>query len=715
MKHYSTVFLGLASVLCAGSALAATPVKVEGVPGLETLTVLDKQELPDGMSLQTLRDSRGRIFRQRVGKGQAPKPLAESPLKAGRKAPANVTFYEGFEGYRDIYGLNWIPEGWTKINTEAHVPTPEAISHNINNSWYVYYSSDFYQEMTSDGESEAFIHFPYAGGYGSSDAAADEWLVSPSIALGENEVLDFLHQGDTFSVWPFNWSTWEFDFDQLDCNMKVMITTDDGQTWSEIWDYADTLRDKSFDYLYDTEMAYGQYEVSLADYANQTVKIAFRYLNVGGRAGNSMMVDGVTVKNAGMAPEEGWNYLGMGMMADGWVIPALTEEVNTFYNPEDYVFQVAISESTEKPGLYKLHSPYTSALFPFVNLNGNTEPYDILIDASDPEFVLVANQISGFDHNNPGSKAQRYAAPYYISNQAQYFLDDGNSRDAIISYGYNSTFDAEKGRIVINYPCYGHETANGLDMGYSCSGTDSYPCVITLPAGEPIAEWESIGFGTFEDGFITPGYFGNPADYRWQVEFFAKSDEPGVYMMKNPYTSPASLLYDYNMVEPTDVMIKIDASNPDFVYITPQYTGFAETDYDGLFTYYIGNLFGQYYAAGYPKDYLEAYLSDDPQWVDTMTDDVITINTPLFGSDATGGFGYQWQDGNGNLIEWPAKIYLPTAEQPGTVGVKEVNASASSAEGETQYFNLQGQRLSTRPARGAWIEINGSKAEKKIR
>ncbi len=25
------------------------------------------------------------------------------------------TFYEGFEGYREDYGTNWIPEGWSQI------------------------------------------------------------------------------------------------------------------------------------------------------------------------------------------------------------------------------------------------------------------------------------------------------------------------------------------------------------------------------------------------------------------------------------------------------------------------------------------------------------------------------------------------------------------------------------------------------------------------
>ncbi len=714
MKIYPTIFLGLSALLLgAGTSGAATPVKVEAVPGLETLTLLDKQELPNGMSLQTLRDSRGRIFRQRVGKGQMPKPLAESPLKSIRKAPAEVTFYEGFEDYEASLGLNWIPEGWTKINTEAHIPTEEAISHNINNSWYVYYSSDFYQEMTTDGESEAFIHFPYAGGYGSSDAPADEWLVSPSITLGDDEVLQFLHQGDTFSVWNFDWTTMDFNFDQLDCNMLVMITTDDGQNWTQIWDYAmDTLSDKSWSYLYNTEMSYFPYEVSLADYAGETVKVAFRYINVGGRAGNSMMIDGVTVKKAGAVEEEGWNYLGMGSMADGWVTPGLTEDVNAFYNPTDYVFPVMISQSTEQPGLYKLHSPYTSSLFPFVGLNGNTEPYDIIIDATDPEFVLVSNQISGFDHNNPGNKAQRYAAPYYISNQAQYFYDEGNSRDAIISYGYNSTFDAETGRITINYPCYGHETDNGLDMGYSCSGTENYPCEITLPAGEPLPEWESIGFGTYEDGFITPGYLGNPAEYRWQVEFFAKSDEPGIYMMKNPYTSEASALYEFNAVEGSDVMIKIDASNPDMVYLVPQYSGFTGYDAGELFPYYIGNFAGYYYLAGYPKDYIEEMIGDDPEYGDKMTNDIITINTPIFGSDAGDYFGYQWQDPEGNLLNWPAKIYLPTAQQPGPVSVKGINASE---EGQTLYFNLQGQPLNSKPTHGPWIEISGSKAEKHLR
>ena len=46
------------------------------------------------------------------------------------------------------------------------------MAHNINNTWYSYTSSNFFQEMTTDGAKEAFIHFGYTNeDYGLTNAA----------------------------------------------------------------------------------------------------------------------------------------------------------------------------------------------------------------------------------------------------------------------------------------------------------------------------------------------------------------------------------------------------------------------------------------------------------------------------------------------------------------------------------------------------------------
>lgn len=650
------------------TAYAATPVKVAGPLSSPEPTVLESVEMAGGHTVQVVRDAKGRVYKRTLRPDASVNHIAidRSARKAPQRAATERTFYEGFEGYQDGYGLNWIPEGWSKINTEAHTPTEEQLAHNINNSWYVYFSSDFYQQMTTDGLSEAFIHFGYNGNHGATDAAQDEWLVSPEITLGDNETLSFMLQCDYSTVYTWNWNTMKFDDRSVvDNTMKVMITTDGGQNWTCLWDLeADVVRnisDRDCYYTYG-DMMYHDFSLSLGDYAGKTVKIAFRYERLAGWVGNSMMVDGVVVEH----PKEGsdpWTYLGKGTMADGWVIPNLTKNPGEVYNPQDYVYEVEIYESDETPGVYKLKSPYTSAAFPFIHLNGNTSvAYDIIVDASDPTFVTVAPQISGFEHNDPGSKASRYAVPYYISNAGQYYLDDGNAKADIISYGYASTFDAENGVITIAYPQYGHEKADGsLDMGYSCSGFDEYPTVITLPGKEPEPVWTSLGKATFVDGFLYSGFYGNPKGHGWEVEVQEKDGEPGMYRLVNPYTCDESPLAYFNS-NTADAYVIIDATDPNLVSMTPQYSGYTGYTQGELWDFYIGNTVGQYVGNyGLDKADLSQLLEDE--FKDTMANGVITFKEPLFGANATTEFGYAWTDDSGTPFFYEAKLYLPSATE----------------------------------------------------
>ena len=96
---------------------------------------------------------------------------------------------------------------------------------------------------------------------------------------------------------------------------------------------------------------------------------------------------------APLAQAEDWTYLGTGTLLDGWVTPGIYYPVNEV-NPENYVFEVEIFESTETPGKYKLSSPWTSDKFPFKQFNKNTAPKDLVIDASNPDFVRIAHAMS---------------------------------------------------------------------------------------------------------------------------------------------------------------------------------------------------------------------------------------------------------------------------------------------------------------------------------
>lgn len=281
----------------------------------------------NGTTFQIVRDDAGHVFKQRKGAvRQAP-----APAPAKEEQPTVETFYEGFEDYETEYGLNWIPENWTKVNTEANTPTPEQISHNINNSWYVYFSSDMYQDYTTDGEKEAFIHFAYDGSYGVVNAAQDEWLITPPIQLTSQETLHFILQSDFSEIYNFDYwsySTYTYSQREIINNMKVMITTDDGENWDCIMDLeADYVKHHTDRELYEQNgVRLREYDVPLDAYDGKEVKIAFRYLREEIWGGNSMIVDGVSIdhpQGAGIAdiatdadtPAEYYNLQGVRIAA----------------------------------------------------------------------------------------------------------------------------------------------------------------------------------------------------------------------------------------------------------------------------------------------------------------------------------------------------------------------------------------------------------------
>lgn len=268
----------------------------------QDLKVLSTRNLPAGHKMQVVRDAQGREFRRLVKPAANQAAAKKAAAKIDFEEPPVVDFYEGFEDYKTEYGINWIPSDWTEQNTEANIPTEEQLSHNINMTWYVYESSNMFQDMTTDGTHEAFIHFGYVSEEnGLTGAAQDEWLISPEIELGDNETLRFLNQADFFDVYDctdFDWTALTYPERIVVNTLSVMLSTDNGETWTRIWDLAADVTSKLTDKeCYDkSDLTLEKYAVSLSKYAGKKVKIAFRYIrSAGAWMGNSMIVDAVTV------------------------------------------------------------------------------------------------------------------------------------------------------------------------------------------------------------------------------------------------------------------------------------------------------------------------------------------------------------------------------------------------------------------------------------
>lgn len=397
-----------------------------------------------------------------------------------------------------------------------------------------------------------------------------------------------------------------------------------------------------------------------------------------------------------------WKLLGTGRMVDGWVTPGLNPEKGSEYDPADYAFDVEVYESVATPGKYKLASPWTSDKFPFLSRNENKEAHDIIIDATDPNFVEVAAQVSGFV--NVDKTRTNYSNPFYIGCAGTYYkTEEGYSKEDITNYNYNSTL--KDGVITIVSPRFG-KAASGNYFGYNWQG--EYATVITLPSAAPSEQWVAAGKATYTDGFIVPGYLkGVPADHSWTVDVEESSEQAGLYRLVNPYTADNCPLAVYNE-NTTPTYIKIDASDPELVVIEPQYSGFSNKFNGGdMINFFVGNDAGVYVASGVSKDDLKKMSSFEGK-ADVFKDGVITIKEPLYGKDAAFEFGYKWTKGD-VVLNYPATITF--AKETGVKGI-EVNGLQNSTEA---VYDLQGVRVQNTAKPGLYIVRKGGKTFKMLR
>lgn len=265
-------------------------------------TVIAQKLCKDNIVIKIIKDSQGRVYKQIDNNG------TQTCLKTPRKQQtsgeeSSYSFREDFEGWQEDYGMDWIPEGWTEINTDENKPTQEMLDHNVNNSWYACYTGDgYWTPVTSDGEKEMFIHFTYNSSAGASlqfkAAPQDEWLITPTISVKEGQKLIFDSSVDLGSLLEFDWNSMKFNRDVRESDLEVLISTDNGKEWTRLWSAIDDVTSKMTDSELYASMAliYRNYTIGLEGYEGKDVKFAFRYLNIGtGLSGNSLAIDAVMV------------------------------------------------------------------------------------------------------------------------------------------------------------------------------------------------------------------------------------------------------------------------------------------------------------------------------------------------------------------------------------------------------------------------------------
>ncbi|MGM9846647.1 MAG: hypothetical protein ACI31F_01710 [Muribaculaceae bacterium] len=159
-----------------------------------------------------------------------------------------------------------------------------------------------------------------------------------------------------------------------------------------------------------------------------------------------------------------WEDAGTAYIADGWLIGGAG------YDPMTYVWETTYQTSASNPGVVRLVNLYGAETSPVVNFA--TGKFDIDINISDPEFVIIEPQCTGNNFFEDGT-AYISEADYCYVNIAGYTAED------VIGAGLNTTYDAAEGMITVN-KCF-------LNFG----GADWYitksQSLIQLVAGEVAA------------------------------------------------------------------------------------------------------------------------------------------------------------------------------------------------------------------------------------
>lgn len=238
--------------------------------------------------LSTATPARGAAVNSRFVLKQLPqsRPTFNTTVNPYQLAPAraftaNGEFAESFEDW-DGENATWVPEGWTN---ESHGDA----TLDVNQKWGPSGASPM---LPAPSDGSVFMGISFAS------VAQDEWLITPAIEVQPNFVLTFDAYIDPlflFTLENVDWETGEFQGDPvISATLQVMAKAEGDTEWTKLWDAVDELpaNPNTNDLMNMTPTALTPRTLSLAEFADKKVQVAFRYV---GTDGNTMLLDNVRV------------------------------------------------------------------------------------------------------------------------------------------------------------------------------------------------------------------------------------------------------------------------------------------------------------------------------------------------------------------------------------------------------------------------------------
>lgn len=254
------------------NVIPSKPINSRLMKAPQQATVLKTLKSGAMGELQLVRTADGRIAKQIVRNGNSIKPLSLN--RPSFAAAALGSLNEDF-GSWDGETHNWIPEGWSEINSDD--PT---VLENINSyTWHVEKGGGFMPQPTSGnlcGIYYALNLDTYMG------VPQDEWLITPAITVEEGQQLQVSLSYTPFFMFNTNlidWDTYEFTSIECAASVKLMVREAGTEEWTLVEDYFDAWKDYSVLELFDDGLDSGwrKYTYDLEEYAGKDIELAFRY------------------------------------------------------------------------------------------------------------------------------------------------------------------------------------------------------------------------------------------------------------------------------------------------------------------------------------------------------------------------------------------------------------------------------------------------------
>jgi len=353
--------------------------------------------------------------------------------------------------------------------------------------------------------------------------------------------------------------------------------------------------------------------------------------------------------------ENGWHSAGTGVWFEGLL---------TIFDQIDYdlSWEIEIEESDEVAGYYRF-IPYREGS-PVATAVGAADHEYFYVDASDPERVWCEPFIAYKDFEFNYWFEQLVPENYWYDEELYGTLEDN------VIYFPKSSF-----------AWYAEEIGQFLPVN------NEGDFKIVLPGGEVRPNWNTLGESEFIDGFCGPYFKGEAISTTVTVQ--ERDRQPGYYRLLGAFSQ-------YGSNNP----LIIDATNPDFVTVPYQETGFTHDERGTVVVYSHCENFISPTKYSTTEEYAEAF----PQYVATYKEGKI-----VFPPDACVLHFPDWNPLSFTTNDENARESSVTIPKSGSSGITTIERDEHDTS--VTYYNLYGYPVEN-PGPGFYIKHQCGKSSK---